>query len=181
MSRFDTPVTPIVGKDFPTVLTQSGNGILNVGDETLIYYGRWRNSDYGEGYYGETAMATLPRDRWGALGLYPTNPHGDETTEGSVWSAPIRLPEKDFELVLNADHADHLSVEISDTRYVMLDAFSGEQSGQSKTSGGLDCRVVWAKTDLGSLAGKTVRFKINFTQADGIDPRLFAVYLRTTE
>lgn len=177
MSRFDTPVTPIAGKDFPTVLTQSGNGILNVGDETLIYYGRWRNSAYGEGYYGETALATLPRDRWGALGLYPSASQGDE---GSVWSAPIQLPEKGFELVLNADHTDHLSVEISDTRFGLLDAFSGNQSGRSSATEGLDCRVKWADADLDSLAGQTVRFKINFRKGDGIDPRLFAVYLRTS-
>ena len=39
-----------------------------------------------QNYYGEVALATLPRDRWGALGLYP----GAE--EGTVWSTPVTLP-----------------------------------------------------------------------------------------
>jgi hypothetical protein len=41
----ESPVTPVPGKDYPTVLCQ-GNGILNVGDETRIYHGRWRNAEY---------------------------------------------------------------------------------------------------------------------------------------
>ena len=39
----DSPVTPAPGKDYPTILCQ-GHGILNVGDETRIYHGRWRNA-----------------------------------------------------------------------------------------------------------------------------------------
>lgn len=59
ISRHDAPATPVPGKSFPTILCQSGNGILNVGDETRIYFGRWLNADYGEGYLGEVALATL--------------------------------------------------------------------------------------------------------------------------
>ena len=50
----------------------------------------WRNAGDDKsqpGYqitdrYSEIAVATLPRDRWGALGLFP------DKSEGSVWSAP---------------------------------------------------------------------------------------------
>ncbi len=185
ISRFDSPATPIPGENYPTVLAQSGNGILNVGDETRIYFGRWLNAEYNQGYSGEVAMAILPRDRWGALGLYPTSArhgaarHGEAVTHGSVWSAPIRLPATGCVVVLNADHANHLSVEISDARFQLLKNYSGEKSGQSAQAGGLDCAVAFPEGSLAELGGKTVRFKINFKKEGDIDPRLFAVYLRT--
>ena len=141
-----------------------------------------RNSDYGEGYYGEVARATLPRDRWGAIGLYPKITDDDlSVPHGSVWSAPVRLPEQGCALFLNADHAQQLSVEISDAKFNLLPNFSGTQSGQSATDDGLDCPVSWSSASLDSLAGQTVRFKINFTKAESKDPRLFAVYLRTSQ
>jgi hypothetical protein len=182
ISRFDSPATPVPGRNFPTVLTQSGNGILNVGDETRIYFGRWLNAEYNQGYRGEVAVAILPRDRWGALGLYPNSPRSEEViARGSVWSAPVRLPESGCQVVLNADHASHLSVEISDTRFRLLAGYSGAASGRSGEDGGLDCEVAWPEADLASLGGKTVRLKVNFTRDGEIDPRLFAVYLRTTK
>ena len=71
----DSPVTPTSGCAYNTELCQ-GNGILNVGDETRIYHGRWRNvwqnaEDVVTHYHAEVALATLPRDRWGGLGLNP--------------------------------------------------------------------------------------------------------------
>jgi len=179
ISRFDAPVTPIPGKDYPTILAQSGNGILNVGDETRIYFGRWRNADYGQGYSGEIALATLPRDRWGAVGLFPAKVHGGEIpARGLVWSAPVRLPESGCTVLLNADRANLMDVEISDERFGLLPAYAGANAGRSKVAGGLDCAVAWS-ADLSALAGRTVRFKINLQRgADGTDPRLFAVTLQ---
>jgi len=180
ISRFDSPSTPMPGKNYPTVLTQSGNGILNVGDKTLIYFGRWLNAEYNQGYRGEVAMATLPRDRWGALGLHPTKPRSDEPlTRGSVWSAPVTLSSEGGEVFLNADGVSNLSVEISDSKFRLLDKYSGSASGRSAAPDGLDCPVVFTAGDLSGLAGQTVRFKINFEKDANVDPRLFAVYLRT--
>ena len=180
ISRLDTPATPMPGKNYPTVLTQSGNGILNVGDQTLIYFGRWLNAEYNQGYRGEVAMATLPRDRWGALGLYPAKARGEEPmTSGSVWSAPVTLPSAGCEVYLNADYADHLTVEISDAKFQLLKDYSGEQSGSSAQPSGLDCAVAFPQGDLSALGGQTVRFKIKFTREGEANPRLFAVTLRT--
>lgn len=179
ISRFDAPATPAPGKQYPTILAQSGNGILNVGDETRIYFGRWLNADYGQGYNGEVALATLPRDRWGAVGIFPDAAHGGEKpTQGFVWSAPIRLPAQGCQVLLNADHAGTMSVEVSDERFGLLPAYSGANAGRSTQASGLDCGVAWAKGDLSALGGRTVRFKINLHKTAAADPRLFAVTLR---
>ena len=194
LSRFDSPVTPIKGKSYPTILAQSGNAILNVGDETLIYHGRWRNAAYygSDLWYYEIALATLPRDRWGALGfctIYaPTSTPeeyigrakgGAAGSEGSVWSVPVRLPEAPWSLVLNADAAKAMQVEIADARFHLLPDFSGDHSGRAQTAGGLDCPVSWPKGRLATLQGKTVRFRIRLTKSAEADPRLYAVYIRS--
>ncbi len=164
------PVMP-AGVRHGRILCQ-GNGILNVGDETRIYHGRWANTADVKDYYGEVALATLPRDRWGALGLFP------DTAEGSVWSAPIALPPNGLRLALNADGAAGMRVEIADERFNLLPEFSGADAGVSTAPAGLDCPVAWPAGTLAGLGGKTVRFRIAFTRNDSAaDPRLFAVYL----
>lgn len=191
ISRFDAPATPAPGKQYPTILAQSGNGILNVGNETRIYFGRWLNAEYGQGYNGEVALATLPRDRWGAVGLFPSPQsqgagfrgvprvnNGPAPEQGFVWSAPIRLPAQGCQVLLNADHAAGMSVEISDERFELLPAYSGANAGRTAVASGLDCGVAWAKADLSVLGGRTVRLKINLQKDGAADPRLFAVYLR---
>ena len=193
LSRFDSPVTPMEGKSYPTILAQSGNAILNVGDETRIYHGRWRNAAYGSDLGGhEIALATLPRDRWGALGfctIYaPTSTPeeyqgrakgGKAGSEGSVWSVPVRLREAPWTLALNADAAKAMQVEIADTRFHLLPDFSGEHSGRTQTAGGLDCPVSRAKGRLATLQGKTVQFRIRLRKSADADPRLYAIYIRS--
>ena len=56
-----------------------------------IHRGRWRNAAYECGvpvddYYAEVALATIPRDRWGAVGVNPI------LSEGVVCSTPVVLP-----------------------------------------------------------------------------------------
>ena len=191
ISRHDAPATPVPGRNYPTILVQSGNGIINVGDETRIYFGRWRNAEYGMGYHGEVALAVLPRDRWGAVGLYPApqsqgagfggRPRaatGPVPDRGFAWSAPVRLPEMGCRVLLNADGAAGLSVEISDERFELLPGFAGANAGRTPQAEGLDCAVTWPAGSLASLGGRTVRFKINLERGAGVDPRLFAAYLQ---
>jgi hypothetical protein len=180
MSRLDTPATPLPGTKYPTVLCQSGNGILNVGDQTFIYYGRWRNAAYGGGFYTEVALATLPRDRWGALGLYSKESTPDVyQNHGFVWSAPVRIPASGCQIFLNADHASHITVEISDAQFRLLPNFSGTRSGKTDAEGGIDCPVAWPKGNFAALGGKTVRFKLDIKEEKGVSPRLYAIYLRS--
>ena len=178
LHRDDSPVTNDPGKNYPTILCQSGNGILNVGDKTLIYHGRWRNAEYGEEYYAEVGLATLPRDRWGALGLYPEGSTRLDEPKGWVWSAPVTLPRGGFEVVLNADHARLMKVELSDARFSLLPGYSGDSSGIPQGEGGLDVPVQWPGGDLSALAGQTVRLRVHMEREADADPRLYVVYLR---
>ena len=186
ISRDDSPPPPHPSTNFPTILSQ-GNGILNVGEQTLIYHGRWRNVPGNaslEDHCEEIALATLPRDRWGALGLIPPLPGHQSTpegaTEGSIWSTPIRLPASGCKIFLNAQNADCMTAEISDERFNLLGGFSGAKSGTVQTKEGFDCPVIWSDKDLSALAGKTVRVRINLKKKEKeSEPRLFAIYLRS--
>lgn len=173
LRRDDSLVTPVPGRDFNTILCQA-NGILNVGDETRIYHGRWRNAD-GKGeeddlkyYSGEVALATLPRDRWGAFGLDP------QTESGSITSAPIEVPTTGAKILLNADGTRGMRVELLDEGFRPLGEFSGGNAGVTDVDGGLDCVVRWGK-DLGLLSGRRVRVRVEMTRVGELEPRLYAV------
>ena len=147
-----------------------GNGIVNVGGETRIYHGRWANTADISDYHAEVALATLPRDRWGALGLFP----GVDT--GSVWTAPLTLPAEGCTLRANADGAQGLRVEVADERFGLLPEFSGDRAGTPQTAGGLDCPVAWRGRALAALNGRTVRLRVHFARG-AVEPRLFALVL----
>jgi hypothetical protein len=170
LSGKESPVTPYFGKEPVTILCQA-NGILNVGDETRIYHGRWRNGTTNDEYYGEIGLATLPRDRWCALGLYPGK------QRGAVWSAPIEIPNNGVKLTLNADLAENMAIELSDERFSLLEHFSGEFAGRAMGNG-FDIPVVFPK-ETDQLGGRKVRIKISFTDEDKENPRLYAINLET--
>ena len=170
LSRHDSPVTPVPGKDYPTILCQY-SGILNVGDETRLYHGRWRHAGPTPDYYAEVALATLPRDRWGALGLFP------KESQGWVWSTALAVPSGGWCVKLNADGAEQMRVEVSDERFQLLPEYSGAQSGTAAAGEPLGAAVTWPAADLAALAGRSVRFRINVRRGPVADPRLYAVYL----
>ncbi len=176
LHRDESPATPVPGHDYNTNLCQ-GDGILNVGDKTLVYHGRWLNGADANGmvlehYTGQIALATLDRDRWGSLRIDPGH------KDGEVWSTPITLQDLSCDLVLNADGVAGITVEVADERFVLLEEYSGENAGTAKGSGGLDCAVQWPKNNFASLAGSTVRLRLNLERSDRIDPHLYAAYLR---
>ena len=180
IKREDSLATPVPGYEFHTILCQS-NGILNVGDETLIYHGRWRNVGGNEldetlkYYSAEVALATLPRDRWGG---FSTNPG---VNEGLVCSTAVALPTAGCQILLNADAARAMRVELLDEGFGPLADFSGDNSGTLDVDGGLDCVVNWPATELASLKGKKVRVRVWLKNAEQDPPRLYAMSLRGTE
>lgn len=172
LHRDDSPPAGLrAGVAHGRILCQ-GNGILNVGDETRIYHGRWANTAAVRDYHAEVALATLPRDRWGALALFP------DAAEGSVWTAPLRLSKRaGTRLTLNAEGAAGMRVEAADERFVPIAAFSGTRAGVPEGAGGLDCPVAWPGATLAELGGRTVRFRLRLTRSGTVDPRLFALCL----
>jgi hypothetical protein len=175
--RDDSPATPVAGRSLKTILCQ-GNGILNVGDETRIYHGRWLNPGVDVEalntlYRADVALATLPRDRWGWLALNPG------VTEGTVGSAVISLPGQAPEIVVNADAARGLRVELLDERFEPIAGFSGPDSGSPAAADGLDCPVVWPRADLAAQAGRPVRVLVHLHDSGQGTPRLYAMSVRS--
>lgn len=159
--RDESPVTPAAGQSFPTLLCQ-GNGILTVGDETRIYHGRWRNAADGlvlseaEGnwrhYSGEVALATLPRDRWGAFG---PDPGADE---GMVCTALITLPASGSMVRINADGVAGLTVALLDEQFHPIPGFAdgrGYRPGRPGLPGALGrTRAGRSRRPAGAHAGE---------------------------
>jgi hypothetical protein len=178
----DSPATPTPGRTYPTILCQS-NSILQVGNETWIYHGRWRNAEFeptpktvddavryrSRNYWGEIALARITRDRWGALGLW-----GDKDS-GSVWTTAVTLP-ANSRLLLNASGLDGLRVEVRDERFQPTPGFF-EGRGSGSRNDALDAEVTWGEKRLDELAGRSVRFRVNFTRSESSNPRLFALKL----
>lgn len=175
--------SPMVGADphGATKLTQ-GSGILNVGDQTLIYHARWTEGriagvcsietgwgfhpEFIDDYYSEIALATLPRDRWGALALHP------DQADGHLWTQPLQLPAdmRKFQLTLNATGTPGLSLNIATPDFRPIPQYTG----QCPAGDGLDSPVQWT-ADLAPLANQSVRFRVNFTRSANANPQLFAI------
>jgi len=80
-------------------------------------------------------------------------------------------------VVLNADEAKDMRVEVADARFTLLHGYSGAQGGTTVARGGLDCTVSWPRGSLAALAGQTVRFRIHLKKEGDATPRLYALYL----
>lgn len=168
--REDSPATPVAGHDFNTILCQA-NGILNVGDETRIYHGRWRNAqkqdNQGRPYSsGEVALATLPRDRWGAFGLNP------KAQKGVVCTSPLSVPAGGV-LALNADGPDGIGVDLLDENFQPVAGFEGGTLGGPDR---LRLDVRWQGRNLDELNGRSVRVRVRMQRLGETSPRLYAIY-----
>lgn len=177
----DSPADPVPGRNYPTILCQN-NSILDVGDETWIYHGRWRNVEFqqlgtgqndginiAKNYWGGVGLARLPRDRWGALALW----HDAEA--GGVWTMPVTLA-PGAALVLNGADLPGVRVAVADARFQPL---AGFPAGAAAGGDALAAPVAWDGHALAELAGRTVRFHLRFDRAAAPNPRVYALYLQS--
>jgi hypothetical protein len=169
--RDDSPATPVPGHNFNTILCQ-GNGILNVGDETRIYHGRWRNvgqkaADLANHYRAEVALAVISRDRWGALELNP------RANDGEICSAPFMFQDN-TQLYVNAEGVAGVSINLVDEEFRTIPGFTG---GRISDPDGLECVVKWQGGSTKILSGKRVRVSVKLSGNDKVRPRVYALYL----
>jgi hypothetical protein len=105
------------------------------------------------------------------------NPAAPDHLAAHFWSAPLVVPAGGLRVVLNAQGARGIRVELADARFAPVARFSAESSG-SAAADGLESVVTWPAGGLGALGGRTVRLRIRMRKEDGVEPRLYAVYLR---
>jgi len=167
VDREDSPATPSpCGRGYNTILCQ-GNGILNVGEETLIYHGRWRNATERasiQDYSGEVALAKLPLDRWGSLSLIPGQKKGVVLSSLTELSGGERIR-------LNADGLEGISVGLLGEDFKPLPGF---ERVTMKGGGSFGAKVKWERA---LPANVKVYIKIEMNSDGAADPKLYAMYV----
>lgn len=151
-----------------------GQGFENVGDKTLVWYGAWDPRD-GQNYQprGGVGLATLPRDRFGALSV-----DGDGTAElvTSTVSASKADPRR---LWLNVDGLGEesiLRVELLDERERPLRGYSGEHAAIVR-DGGFRTPVVWAAESQSTELPDRFRVRVFFEGEHPEKIRFHAAYV----
>lgn len=148
-----------------------GQGVENLGEKTLYWYGGWRD--------GGVRLATWVRDRLGFFEvvsarptetLPPVSPH--------LVSCPLQLagPARVF---VNADGLSEetfLRFEILDERLEDLSGYSGQQSALVRTDG-LRQPVTWPPGAVIEKLRQPVRIRVSFEGLRPEDVRLYAIYL----
>ncbi len=177
----ESPANPVPGKNLPTILCQT-NSILDVGEETWIYHGRWLNVEFqslsepnclAKDYWAGVGLAKIPRDRWGALALWR------DQDAGSMWTAPISLS-TGGELFANVADSEGLRFSLADERFQPLSGFEeGKATGNPDSD--LGARICWDGHELNELGACNVRVRIHFQRTPGRNPRLFALNLKLIE
>jgi len=165
LDNLDSPVTQDPEIHLKTNLTQS-NGMMNVGDETWIYHGRWRNTGFQNThlYYGEIALATIGRDRWGAMGLYPNRDNG------VLWSEPVTLADIDQPVTVNAEGAAGLTIEIVGEKFEPI-----AKGIAIRGSAGFDMQIEWPATVRAAIRNRLIRIGVRFQRVEGLDSRAYAL------
>ncbi len=160
----------------PPRLSQ-GQGMENVGDRTLTWYGIW-----GPGGGSGVRVASWRRDRLGYFGVTR------EPLEGQTWgaelaphviSAPIRLGRAGGRVFLNADvFSPHgrMTVELLDERFGRLAGYSADDCVAIQ-DGGLRIPVRWRTGESIPPTERPIRLRVNFGGARPEDCRLYAAYV----
>ena len=125
------PSTPL---DVAPAVVQ-GQGMENLGDRTLYWYGLWHGSE-GSG----VRMVSWPRDRFGML--KPFHPQAAEAI-----SCPIEIVEGTAKVYVNASgvtESSPLRISLLDEAFRPIEGYSGTDAAQL-TADGFDIPVTWDK------------------------------------
>jgi hypothetical protein len=164
-----------------------GQGMENVGDETLYWYSLWRGN-YGSG----VRLITWARDRLG--GLHPfrprdhvyntVNPQGRDmhhalAMQAEAISTTLDVTSADNAVFINASglgQYSELRVDVLDEGFHPVPGFSGDQAAVVNADG-FRSQLEWpGGTALPTSAGP-LRLRVRFEGVRGEDGRLHAVYV----
>ena len=152
-------------KDVSPALMQ-GQGMENVGDETLYWYSLWRGTE-GSG----VRLVTWPRDRFGLLRAF-------DPVQACAISSPIRILEGRAKISVNASglgERTRLRVGLLDPGFRPIPGYS-ESDAAVLAQDGFNIPVAWKQHDALSPALGPVRLDIRFEGVRPEDAALYAVY-----
>jgi hypothetical protein len=168
----------------PPCLSQ-GQGMYNVGEETLTWYGIWGLRNHA------IRLASWKRDR---LGYFQPRQF---PVEGQTWidedrpevvlprciSAPIELKQGGGKIFLNADGLSdnsQLRIELLDKSFKPITGYSGDDCIPLKKPG-LREPVRWRGGEQIKASDQPVRVRVNFEGVRLEDCRLYAIYVVAAE
>ena len=147
-----------------------GQGVENIGDETITWYGSWRNGD------GVRAV-TWPRDRLGSFKAFKGGKMGS-MQESHFVSAPIDLEGKPACIYMNvgglSEYAQ-IEVEVLNERFEKLPGFTSEECITPKKSGFRQL-VKWQENEAVKNVDGPIRIRVNFGGIRPEDVRIYAIY-----
>jgi hypothetical protein len=148
-----------------------GQGYVNVGDTTYIYYGSWDPSHNNDGV-GAVGLARMRRDGFGYLSVR-------ETEDALLTTAPIPPQGPNASLYLNADGLSQdarLVIELIDKLGAPLAGYAGADAAVIRHSG-LHLKAAWPRRVTIDRAHAPFRVRMRFTGAAVQQIRLYAVYI----
>ena len=155
----------------PPALMQ-GQGVENVGAETLFWYGPWPEQG-GNG----VRVARWERDRLGYFRALATEAGRGESAH--VTSAPIDLERSPVRVFLNVDGIgpySRVAVEVLDERFAVLPQYA-KANCLSLEASGLRREVRWRGRKRVETDVNSVRLRVHFEGVRAEDVKLYAVYL----
>ena len=161
-----------------------GQGFENVGEQTLVYYGAWDPRQRGAPR-GGVGIATVPRDRFGALtvelaGKGPGDYQLPDITSEFVTAAmPVKAGAL-HRFFLNADGLGSdaaLKIELLTDKEAPLSGYSGKDAAVIRQSG-FQSPVVWNGTADARDLPDRIRVHVTFEGKDKALIRFSALYLQ---
>jgi hypothetical protein len=144
-----------------------GQGMENLGDQTLYWYGIWRGTE-GSG----VRMVSWPRDRLGLL--KPFNSRSAESI-----TCPVEITNGSANVYVNASgltNSSRLRVELLDEAFRSIDGYSGGDAAQF-VEDGFRMKAVWKRGDSLLASQGRVRLRVLF-EGEAVERcALHAIYI----